>query len=111
MTNQNASDSTVAADARSSMNKPHPSEYLEFVTTYPEQCARLEPIKVAPESDKEDVGNRINVTVSNDDLFHGLSAAIPGLRRLSVEARAATKAEHEMTFARGCRLYPKAMLW
>lgn len=92
--------------------KPHPSEYLEFVTVGPQQTAtRLEPLKTRPDVEKEDTHNRINATSSNDDLFHGLSAAIPGLRRLSIEARAATKAEHNMTFVRGCRLYPKAMLW
>lgn len=111
MTHQTSSDSPVADDPPPSRDKPHPSEYLEFASVFPEQAPRLEPIRVVPECDKEDGGNRINVTSSNDDLFHGLSAAIPGLRRLSVEARAATKAEHEMTFARGCRLYPKAMMW
>ena len=93
-----------------STDKPHPSEFLEFVTVSdgPNQH-RLQPLKTQTAKDSQ--GDRINVTQSNDDLFHGLSAAIPGLRRLSVEARAATKAEHAMTFARGCRLYPNAIAW
>jgi hypothetical protein len=112
MSNSSASDHGVADPPSTPSAKPHPSEYLEFVTLGPQQDGpRLEPLRTIPDVEKEDAENRINVTSSNDDLFRGLSAAIPGLRRLSVEARAATKAEHEMTFVRGCRLYPKAMLW
>ncbi|RHZ50361.1 hypothetical protein CDV55_100157 [Aspergillus turcosus] len=48
---------------------------------------------------------------SDSDLFYGLSAVIPGLRRLDSGARAATKAERGITFLDGCRLYPKAMAW
>ncbi|KIY00561.1 uncharacterized protein Z520_03224 [Fonsecaea multimorphosa CBS 102226] len=103
-----------APSYRASTDKPHPSEFLEFVTVpgQPGAC-RLEPLKAQNERDtaKSPAEDRIHITQSNDDLFHGLSAAIPGLRRLSVEARAATKAEHAMTFLRGCRLYPKAIAW
>ncbi|KAH0831617.1 Alpha-glucosides permease MPH3 [Fonsecaea pedrosoi] len=93
---------------RAASDKPHPSEFLEFVTVpgQPGSC-RLEPLKTQNERETD----RIHATQSNDDLFHGLSAAIPGLRNLSVDARAATKAEHAMTFLRGCRLYPKAIAW
>ncbi|OAL39371.1 hypothetical protein AYO20_01241 [Fonsecaea nubica] len=93
---------------RAASDKPHPSEFLEFVTVpgQPGSC-RLEPLKTQNERETD----RIHATRSNDDLFHGLSAAIPGLRNLSVDARAATKAEHAMTFLRGCRLYPKAIAW
>ncbi|OCT51065.1 Alpha-glucosides permease MPH2 [Cladophialophora carrionii] len=93
-----------------STDKPHPSEFLEFVTVAggPTQH-RLEPLRT--QTAKESTEDRVNVTRSNDDLFHGLSAAIPSLRRLSVDARAATKAEHAMTFLTGCRLYPKAIAW
>ncbi|RHZ67164.1 putative MFS sugar transporter [Aspergillus thermomutatus] len=48
---------------------------------------------------------------SDSDLFYGLSALIPGLRRFDSGARAATRAEHKITFLDGCRLYPKAMAW
>jgi SP family general alpha glucoside:H+ symporter-like MFS transporter len=93
-----------------STDKPHPSEFLEFVTVAEGPNApRLQPLRTETTKDYEQ--DRIHVTRSNDDLFHGLSAAIPGLRRLSVEARAATKAEHAMTFLQGFRLYPKAIAW
>ena len=93
----------------SSTEKPHPSEFLEFVTVNDgPDPRRLQSLKPETPVESQD---RLNITRSNDDLFHGLSAAIPGLRRLSVEARAATKAEHAMTFLRGCKLYPKAIAW
>lgn len=104
-------------DNRESTDKTHPSEFLEFVTVADHPVpTRLEPLRTQtaetiPEISKDAHESRINITRSNDDLFHGLSAAIPGLRRLSVEARAATKAEHAMTFLTGCRLYPNAILW
>lgn len=101
-------------DTRASHDKPHPSEFLEFVTAANHPTShRLEPLKTHTEHDaaEDPKESCINVTRSNDDLFYGLSAAIPSLRRLSVEARAATKAEHAMTFWRGCRLYPKAIAW
>jgi MFS transporter, SP family, general alpha glucoside:H+ symporter len=98
---------------RASNDKPHPSEFLEFVTVADANPGqRLQPLRItSDESVKEGIPSRIEVTQSNDDLFRGLSRAIPGLRRLSVDARAATKAEHAMTFATGCKLYPKAILW
>jgi SP family general alpha glucoside:H+ symporter-like MFS transporter len=99
--------------ARSSNDKAHPSEFLEFITVANPASHRLQPLRVqtSHDLDKHASENQIHITTSNDDLFSGLSRAIPGLRRLSVEARAATKAEHAMTFLRGCRLYPKAMMW
>ena len=99
---------------RPSQEKTHPSEFLEFVTVAGGPAdRRLQPLRTqtATVNDKDSHAERIQVTQSNDDLFHGLSRAIPGLRRLSVEARAATKAEHAMTFWTGCRLYPKAIAW
>lgn len=50
-------------------------------------------------------------TFLQSDLFNHLSAAIPGLRRLTSGARAATKEERKITFLGGCRKYPKAMAW
>ncbi|EXJ90558.1 hypothetical protein A1O1_03661 [Capronia coronata CBS 617.96] len=102
-----------AERSRPSVDKPHPSEFLEFVNAADPIPTRLEPLRIHPEVSvaKDPNESRINITRSNDDLFHGLSAAIPGLRRLSVEARAATKAEHAMTFVKACKLYPKAMAW
>lgn len=97
-------------------SKVHPSEYLEFATIGGVDPST--PINAHPKYDELKAGGNshqtnpiANRTQSNDDLFHGLSAAIPGLRNLSVDARAATKHEHKMTFLRGCKLYPKAIGW
>ncbi|KAJ9625192.1 hypothetical protein H2204_010579 [Knufia peltigerae] len=93
-----------------STDKAHPSEFLEFVTVADPASPHLQRLKTQQEQNR-DAQNRVNVTNSNDDLFYGLSHAMPDLRRLSVDARAAAKAEHTMTFLRGCRLYPKAIMW
>jgi len=94
-------------------DKVHPSEFLEFVKISPTGGTQLQftdGLKSAgtPLSPQE---SNIHITQSNDDLFHGLSAAVPDLRRLSHDAKAATKAEHRMTFIQGVKLYPKAMAW
>jgi len=99
----------------STLDKPHPSEFLEFATVA--QSGRPEVLRHdASQGDgltlhTVSTGPGVTVTQSNDDLFDGLSAAIPGLRRMSVDARAGAKAEHKMTFTQGCRLYPKAIWW
>lgn len=94
---------------RASHDKVHPSEYLEFATLSSSgPTGRVQPLKPGTTHRPD---SPINVTQSNDDLFHGLSQAIPNLRRLSIEARAATKAEHTMGFIKGLRTYPKAILW
>ena len=93
--------------------KAHPSEYLEFATVPDSglpKPTRLEPLQVKTAAGPEPV-SQVNITQSNDDLYQGLQAAIPNLRRLSIEARAATKAEHKMTFVSGCKLYPRAICW
>lgn len=102
-----------------SAEKVHPSEYLEFATI-------AEPGKIgnqhapvgcdnsdAATSQTPDRGimDQGIATTSNDDLFRGMSVAIPDLRRLSADARAHTEAEHEMGFVEGCKLYPKAIAW
>jgi hypothetical protein len=96
--------------ASASNEKKHPSEYLEFASlpgTIP--GTRLQPLKsVAIEEPESPLHNP---TQSNDALYDGLSRAIPNLRRLSIEARAATKAEHRMGFIAGCRTYPRAIVW
>lgn len=84
--------------------KPHPSELLEFTTIHEPICREDDESPTRPASNNY-------ATSSNDDLFRGLSDAIPDLRRLSADARMATEAEHRMTFLQGCRLYPKAILW
>ena len=98
---------------RPSVEKTHPSEYMEFATVPGSGLPKpktFEPLQVKPAPGPESV-SQINITHSNDDLYRGLQEAIPNLRRLSVEARAATKAEHKMTFVSGCKLYPRAICW
>lgn len=99
-------------DRSSSVEKAHPSEYLEFVTVAPDNN-RISFARTIEEKPiiLEQTETRINPTQSNDDLYHGLAAAVPGLRRLSVDARAATEAERKMTFWSGLKLYPKAIAW
>lgn len=102
-----------------STEKLHPSEYLEFATVaeFGRIGTQHEPIrsdvKNATTSPTPNRGNveHASFTTSNDDLFRGMSAAIPDLRRLSADARAHTAAEHKMNFLEGCKLYPKAIAW
>ncbi|RMZ89089.1 hypothetical protein DV736_g3689, partial [Chaetothyriales sp. CBS 134916] len=98
-----------------STEKPHPSEFLEFATVNEQHLGvRLEPLKTGSASPGMGRGSgleAIGVTRSNDNLYHGLNAAIPNLRRLSTDARAAAKKEHKMTFLSALRLYPKATAW
>ena len=111
---------SVSEAAYSGHEKPHPSEYLEFVSIaghgrigtqaslgHESLDSRLRDGALL---DRGDV-RRDSITRSNDDLFRGMSVAIPNLRRLSADARAHTTAEHKMTFIEGCRLYPKAIAW
>lgn len=96
-----------------SIEKTHPSEYMEFATVPGSglpKPTRLEPPQVKYTAGPESV-SQVDTTQSNDDLYRGLQEAIPNLRRLSIEARAATKAEHKMTFVSGCKLYPRAICW
>jgi hypothetical protein len=98
-----------------STSEKHPSEFLEFATvpgsglpqTSPKHIT-LEPLRV--EAGRESI-SQLNITQSNDELYRGLSDAIPNLRRLSFEAKKAAKAEHKMTFIGGCKLYPRAIGW
>lgn len=94
-------------------DKVHPSEYLEFATISP-PITRPSYETYDPRTTSKDVhcdGGAILTTQSNDDLYRGLSSTVPGLRRLSTDARAAADAEKRMTFWRGCKLYPKAIAW
>lgn len=95
--------------------KVHPSEYLEFATIADSGRIGKAPVhdNVSFPEQKMDRGDvdQGHATRSNDDLFRGMSVAIPDLRRLSADARAHTEAEHKMTFIEGCRLYPKAIAW
>jgi SP family general alpha glucoside:H+ symporter-like MFS transporter len=98
-------------------DKPHPSEFLEFVTINLSGDKTLH----LPDGDACSANSgrsystatytNPNITQSSDELFSGLSAAVPHLHRLSADAKKATKAEHRMTFLQGVQLYPKAMAW
>lgn len=109
----------------SSAEKVHPSELLEFATvheggrigatrsipSYPSDAKTANERHADYSPSPEPGVHRSATTSSNDDLFRGMSTAIPDLRRLSADARNATEAEHKMTFLEGCRLYPKAIGW
>lgn len=119
MEDKSASEDTSDGHQATS-EKVHPSEYLEFATVADSGriAPAYAPIRVSNDtstiaSETLDRGNvrSENVTRSNDDLFRGMSVAIPDLRRLSADARAHTEAEHKMSFRQGCRLYPKAIAW
>jgi hypothetical protein len=93
-----------------SEEKPHPSEFLEFARLGPSVIPAVAPRRSdgAPENPSDSI---LNPTQSNDEMFRGLVASVPGYRRMSVDARAATRAEHKMSFAQGIRLSPKAIAW
>ncbi|KAE8397724.1 hypothetical protein BDV37DRAFT_276707 [Aspergillus pseudonomiae] len=46
-----------------------------------------------------------------EDGFGSNTSILPNLLPLSEDARVAVTGEHEMTFCKGCRLYPKAIAW
>lgn len=104
------SNSVTISESTASTEKPHPSELLEFIT-----LGRSFVPQVAPHEQYGAHVRRsetfIRPTQTNDALYNGLVAAIPGYRRMSVEARAATTAEHKMSFGEGIKLYPKAIGW
>lgn len=115
------SSSTSSGRAQSSADhgfnsdeKPHPSEFLEFATM--PQTHQFE-ISEPSHQHREDLSlektttSPLHPTQSADDLFAGLSSTVPGFATLSADAKAATKAEHKMTFFQGVRLYPKAIGW
>jgi hypothetical protein len=109
----NEQPSTCATSATQSTNtseKPHPSEFLEFTTLGPSKI----PDAVSRRTEGAEHGSRldhIHRTETNDALYQSLIASVPGYRRMSIEARAATSAEHKMSLSEGIRLYPKAIAW
>jgi hypothetical protein len=95
-----------------SKDAPHPSEELEFVTLGP-RAAHVE-IQTPGEHRvrlQSATSPREPTSSHNDDLYFGLNSSIPDRRRLSVKAKAASQAEHEMNFMQGVRLCPKAIAW
>ncbi|KAL8243766.1 hypothetical protein R6Q59_010024 [Mikania micrantha] len=109
---QGGGESAASEPRSSSIEKTHPSEYLEFATVGPNLDRITTTADVPPSAATvELVETHVDPTKSSDELYHGLSASVPGLRRLSADARAATEAERKLTFWSGCRLYPKAIAW
>lgn len=103
-----------SADAKSyGDDKPHPSEFLEFVTLPTHQFEIQEPSHQHTEdvSFGKTATSELRPSKSADDLFVGLTSTVPNFASLSADAKEATKAEHKMTFAQGVRLYPKAIGW
>ena len=93
----------------------HPSERLEFATVGP-AFDRLP--TYLPDTGQQrgnggparSVDSFLNLR-SSDDLFAGLSHAVPELGHLAGGAKAATRSEHKMTLMESLRLYPKAIGW
>ena len=52
-----------------------------------------------------------SVLNTNDDTLRKMSLAVPNLAELTQDAKAATEAEHRMTFREGVKLYPKAIIF
>jgi SP family general alpha glucoside:H+ symporter-like MFS transporter len=116
------SSSTSSGRAQSSADnrfngdeKPHPSEFLEFVTIPPTHQFEIQEPSHQHREDAslhKSIGSTaLHPTTSADDLFEGLNSTVPGFATLSADAKKATKAEHKMTFWQGVRLYPKAIGW
>lgn len=103
-------DSVELPQSTVSAEKPHPSELLQFTTlgsfSIPEAAPHEQNGSHMPPKE-----TFIRPTQTSDALYNDLVAAIPGYRRMSVEARAATTAEHRMSFRQGIKLYPKAIGW
>lgn len=80
--------------------KEHPSTFLEFLST--NESSRLE-AKAQPNDNDGETAARIEQGGPDDMQWASL--------HLPSEVKAATQAEHKMTFLRGLRLYPKAIAW
>jgi MFS transporter, SP family, general alpha glucoside:H+ symporter len=101
-------------DEKVAMAKPHPSEALEFVTISP---ASPNPWDVEGSNRSTSMNTmtqietRVNNCFTNEEFNRRLSFNNGNINNLAHEARAATEAEHKMTFLEGVRLYPKAIAW
>jgi hypothetical protein len=94
-------------NTHASPEKPHPSEFVEFVSGAPDL---LEISKATANTQFETVHNA-QTTLACDDVLRDFFSAIPQTLEPSRDAKAATDIERKMTFYNGCRLYPKAMAW
>lgn len=87
---------------------PHPSTFLEFLTTPAEEDEAKVP---KPESKdwQQRSNNDANTTPEDEELdidpFRWSSVQLPS------NVQAASNAEHKMSLLRGVRLYPKAIAW
>lgn len=94
--------------------KPHPSEFLEFVTlplTHPFSSREPSHHHAEDGPHSHSTGPPVHDSESSDALFAGLTSTVPGFATLSADATKATTVEHKMTFLQGIRLYPKAIGW
>jgi MFS transporter, SP family, general alpha glucoside:H+ symporter len=101
-------------DEKMASANAHPSEALEFATVSP---------SITNPGDPSDHGRnysmgsftkvetRVNNGLSNEEFNRRLSVNAVNLNSMAHNTRAATEAEHKMTFIQGVKLYPKAMAW
>ena len=101
-------------DEKRSTGELHPSEALEFVIISPIGASRSNFAGSNPRYSTNtitQVETRVNDYVSNDEFNRRLSFNNANFSSLAHDTKAATEAEHKMTFLEGVRLYPKAMAW
>jgi MFS transporter, SP family, general alpha glucoside:H+ symporter len=104
----------TSSDEKVAMAKPHPSEELEFVTISPVGANRSDLGSFNRSSSTNtitQVETRVNNCLSNVEFNRRLSSSNGIFQSLANDTRAATEAEHKMTFLEAAKLYPKAMGW
>jgi SP family general alpha glucoside:H+ symporter-like MFS transporter len=92
----------------------HPSNHMEYTPNLAQENISLSNTTSTPSFLHAEQITPNSATLSGTDaavLTANLETALPGLRPLDLPASAATQAEQELTFIRGCRLYPKAIAW
>ena len=98
--------------------KPHPSEKLEFETIpigLSEQFHTRGDERCTSEHHDPTPSIRSSTSVSGDEIYRGVSSHstldLSEFDSLVQESKAATDAEHVMTFTEAVNLYPKAICW
>ena len=101
--------------------KPHPSEALKFITLSPivsnvehTECVSQGGSCIAESIDLPPAGfchDIIHQHKPVDDIFVGLSSALPRGSTFAKNTNAALASERHMTFLDGVRLYPRAIGW